>query len=246
MSGNSSSTSLQLVVHEFTELRLPASKATDANWPVIGDTEVALIASIKPSAFNSADGGRLLRIDPSALGDFAQQVSDLRATRSALDALAPPDQMLVETDDVYHQIKSALDDSISYFKNYEEEKAGLILDRATEGGRRAYDDILANMTALRTRLNGQGFHLFEFLLAKDITASALNGDKTFATGESAARGPAAGYLLERIVQGTEISAQGWRSFTPSANFWAVTLKHWLRLLALLLGARVLNLASPLL
>ncbi|GAA5872427.1 hypothetical protein JCM3774_004518 [Rhodotorula dairenensis] len=235
-----------LVVHEFVELRLPASTATDANQRVIGDTEVALIAVIKPGSFNSPDGGRLLRVDPSALDEFARAVADLDATQSALDQLAPRDPVLDENDEQLVRMKRALDDSVSYYTNYEEIDAGAIIDRASEGGQRAYADIFANMSALRTRIRGRGFRSFEFLLTKDITASAVKGAETFSSGDNSARGPSAGYLIDHLVQGAPPSAEGWRDLTPSADLWAIILWHWLLLLALLFGIRVLHLAQPLL
>lgn len=237
---------LELMVHEFIDLRLPASRATDANQPVIGDTEVALIAAIKPASFNSANGGRLLRVDPSALAEYTDIVRSLGATRAQLDQLAPLDPVPVDTDERIARIKRALDDSIAYFSAYAKSEAGPILDRMTDGGQRAYEDILANMTALCTRANGCGFDAFKFLLTKDVTKGSLEGVEPFSSGNNSARGLTAGYLLDRLVQDAEASEQGWRNLMPSANLWAVILWHWLILLALLFAARVLHIAQPLL
>ena len=240
---------LELIVHEFHELRLPASAATDANQPIISDTEVAIIAAIKTAAFNSADGGRLLRLDPSAVADFAGLVAGAGATRAALDLLAPLDPARdPATDNLMLTIKRALDDSLLYYANHEEIRPPLILDLKSKGGRRAYNDIYANMSAMRTRLQGRGFRAFEFLMTKDITASSLEGRKLFSSASVAARGPAAGQLLERVVQGLSPQTDDdvWRDLTPSADLWALILIHWLLLLAILFAIRVLHLAQPLL
>lgn len=239
---------LELIVHELAELRLPASAATDANQPIIGDTEVALIAAIKPAAFNSADGGRLLRVDPSAVADYANLVAHAGATRAALDLLAPLDPPLDPATDQMRRIKCALDDALEYYANHEEISPPSILDPTSEGGRRAYNDIHANMSALRTRLQGRGFRSFEFLLTKDITASSLEGRELFSSAGAAARGPAAGQLLERIVQGLspQTNDDVWRDLTPSADLWGLILIHWLLLLAILFAIRVLHVAQPLL
>lgn len=237
---------LELIVHELAELRLPASAATDANQPIIGNTEVALIAAGLMAAFNSADGGRLLRVDPSSLADFADLVARAGATRATLDLLAPLDPPLDPATDQMRRIKCALDDALAYYTRYERTTSGSILDPTTQGGRQAYQDVLANMAAIRMRLNGHGFRSFEFLLAKDITASALEGQETFSSGENSARGPTTSYLLDRLMQAAEASEEGWRDLTPSADLWALILKHWRLFLALLFALRVLHLAQPLL
>ncbi|GAA5963186.1 hypothetical protein JCM8115_001049 [Rhodotorula mucilaginosa] len=240
---------LELIVHEFHELRLPALAATDADQPIISDTEVAIIAAIKTAAFNSADGGRLLRLDPCAVADFAGLVAGAGATRAALDLLAPLDPARdPATDNLMLTIKRALDDSLLYYADHEEIRPPLILDLKSEGGRRAYNDIYANMSAMRTRLQGRGFRAFEFLMTKDITASSLEGRELFSSASVAARGPAAGQLLERVVQGLlpQTDDDVWRDLTPSTDLWALILIHWLLLLAILFAIRVLHLAQPLL
>jgi hypothetical protein len=77
-------------VYELVELRQPASSTLDANLPRIGNVEIALIANLHVS-LNSADGGRLLTPDVSALEPFLTCANARRTVREEAGCLETDD-----------------------------------------------------------------------------------------------------------------------------------------------------------
>ncbi|TKA57344.1 hypothetical protein B0A53_00572 [Rhodotorula sp. CCFEE 5036] len=163
-------------VYELVELRQPASSTLDANLPRIGNVEIALIANLHVS-LNSADGGRLLTPDVSALEPFLTCANARRTVReeagcletddsreanaqwSALEELAPTAPVLPEEDE---QVAAHLKDELRFLQKQRASEVGLVPDSDLSS---AFENIVSDASGGTTRLHGQ---YIEVLVSKTI------------------------------------------------------------------------------
>ncbi|GJN89726.1 hypothetical protein Rhopal_002714-T1 [Rhodotorula paludigena] len=224
-------------VFEFVALSTPAATILDANSALVGETERVIISSLTPLALNSADGGRLLSLDPASLAQEHAFVATGRALPADVERVAPSVAPSAET---VALLQRHLGDALQLWQALPQRDVGQMVDVATERGERAFTAIKDDLTAAIRREGWTG--AFQAILSKDVTKADLDGVETF-TGAAAARGPAATALLHGIVLGQD---QFDLRFSGMAlDLWALQLRHRLVLIAIIICARALIIACPL-